>query len=449
MEGRCFAQRFGPSCSELVVLDDLACDPDASAGGRRKMAEDLAGFEFQSPSVLAQRRFDFVVHSPGVSRYDERLVGAALLGAVVTTPTALFMEDFSDRQVLAVTGSKGKTTTAMLAAAVLRAEGLDVALAGNIGRPLTELYDDEDHDAFVVELSSFQTAELTTSPTVGVLTLLAPDHIDWHRSLENYYEDKLRLFSLRAEVPVAVNSCCVEALVRTCELSERLLYGDAGPVRLENSEVVVPGLGPLDLGGFQLLGEHNLLNVCGALTAGLLLTGGFGDKERLERELSSVTAPRCRLEPIGFIDDVGYIDDALASNPEGSLAALKVFAGTKVALIAGGHDRGVDYRPLARAIQESSPQPIVFLIGEAGQAIAGALEKISSTAIWHREPSLEAAVDQAASSPQIATVLFSPAAPTPREEGSYLDRSRRFRQAVGLDPSPPVRPGATASQATT
>jgi len=89
----------------------------------------------QPPSVLEDRRFDFVVHSPGVSRYDERLAAAARLGAVVTTPTALFLEDFQDRRVVAVTGSKGKTTTAMLTAGALGAYGLDVALAGNIGRP--------------------------------------------------------------------------------------------------------------------------------------------------------------------------------------------------------------------------------------------------------------------------------------------------------------------------
>ncbi|MGA3352516.1 MAG: UDP-N-acetylmuramoyl-L-alanine--D-glutamate ligase [Acidimicrobiales bacterium] len=448
IEGRCFARRVGPSCAELVVLDDLAGDPLAPDAVRRRLAQGSASFDVQPPSVLEEHPFDFVVHSPGVSRYDERLVAAALSGAVVTTPTALFMEDFSDRQVVAVTGSKGKTTTAMLTAAVLRARGLDVALAGNIGRPVTELYEDDSHDAFVIELSSFQTAELTSAPTVGVLTLLAPDHLDWHRGLENYYTDKLRLFSLRRDVPVAVNGCCEEAVTRTAELAGRVLYGEGGPVRLEKSEVIAPGLGPLDLGGFQLLGDHNLLNACGALTAALLLTGGLGDKERLERELSSVTAPRCRLEPVGSRGAVSYIDDALASNPEGTLAALKVFAGTSVALIVGGHDRGVDYGPLARAIQESSPQPIVFLIGEAGSAIADALGLISSTAQSHLVSSLEEAVEVASSCPEIATVLFSPAAPTPPDEGSYLERSHRFRRAAGLEPPEPgaqARPAGRAS----
>ncbi len=433
MEGRCFARQFGPSCSELVVLDDLAGGPGAAGGPGRPVEAELGGLDVLSPSLLEERRFDFVVHSPGVSRYDGRLVRAARLGAVVTTPTALFMEDFSDRRVVAVTGSKGKTTTAMLTAAAIRACGLDVALAGNIGRPLTDLYGDAAHDVFVVELSSYQTAELTTSPTVGVLTLLAPDHLEWHRSLENYYEDKLRLFSHRDGIPVAVNGCCEEAVARSSELAGRVLYGEGGPVRLEQAKVVASDLGPLDLGGFQLLGEHNLLNACGAVTAGLLLTGELPDKKRLEYELSAVRAPRSRLEPIGVVDGVSYIDDALASNPGGTLAALKVFAGRQVALIVGGHDRGVDYTPLARAIQSGSPQPFVFWIGEAGAAVATALGRISSTAQQWPAPSLEAAVVLAASCPGITAVLFSPAAPTPHDEGTYLDRSRRFRHAAGLE----------------
>ena len=153
-----------------------------------------------------------------------------------------------------------------------------------------------------------------------------------------------------------------------------------------------------------------------------------------------MTAPRSRLEPIGEIDGVSYVDDALASNPEGTLAALRAFAGRLVALIVGGHDRGVDYSGLARAIEACSPQPVVVWIGEAGAAIATALDDISSKVQRHPASSLEAAVELAAACPDVEAVLFSPAAPTPYDEGTYLDRSGCFRKrpAGGL-PEPPAR----------
>jgi len=430
MEGRDFARRVGPSCAELVIVDDAVARMPGFAAPRQANVTELTELGVQPPSVLSSGRFDFVVHSPGISRYDERLQAAAQLGAVVTTPTSLWLEDFQDRPVVAVTGSKGKTTTAMLTAAALRAYGLDVALAGNIGRPVTELYDDDSHDAFVVELSSFQTADVTTSPSVGILTLLAPDHLDWHRNLTNYYEDKLRLFSHRDLVPVAVNGTCDQAVARSSALAGRVLYGRGGAVRLEGASILVSRLGPLELEGFRLLGEHNLVNACGAVTASLLLTGDLPDPSRLERELSAVTAPRSRLEVIGEIDGVIYVDDALASNPDGTLAALRAFAGRRVALIVGGHDRGVDYAELAQAIESSSPQPLVLWIGEAGASIAAALDEISSGAERHATSSIQVAVDLASSRGDVEAVLLSPAAPTPHDEGTYLDRGERFREAV-------------------
>jgi UDP-N-acetylmuramoylalanine--D-glutamate ligase len=109
-----------------------------------------------------------------------------------------------------------------------------------------------------------------------------------------------------------------------------------------------------------------------------------------------------------------------------------VFSGRKIAVILGGHDRGVDYGLLARALEEFSPRPVVLCIGEAGSAIAAALEGISAGVYPTTVGSLEAAVEAASACPGVEVVLFSPAAPTPHEEGSYLDRGRRFALAAGL-----------------
>ena len=114
-----------------------------------------------------------------------------------------------------------------------------------------------------------------------------------------------------------------------------------------------------------------------------------------------------------------------------------------MALIVGGHDRGLDYAPLAQTIDSSLPQPVVFWIGDAGAAIATALDDISSSVQRQPVPSLEVAVGLASSRPDIAVVLFSPASPTPRSEGSYLDRSRRFRQVAGVGEGHSSRAGTS------
>jgi UDP-N-acetylmuramoylalanine--D-glutamate ligase len=427
-EGRAFARFAGPACAELFIIDDAPTPAPA---------QPTDEFEVLDASSLADLELDFVVRSPGVSRYDARFVALRGRGVIVTSATALWLEDFQDREVVAVTGSKGKTTTATLTAAALESYGLDVVIAGNIGRPLTELYEDDAHDAFVVELSSFQTADVTVSPTVGVLTLLAPDHLDWHRSIERYYEDKLQLFAGRDDLPVAVNACCDRAVARTSHVRGRRLYGCAGDVTLTEGRVLVGDQGPLDLEGFQLLGEHNLVNACGAVTAARLLTGEPPDLERLAAALVGVPVGRSRLEPIAVVDSVTYVDDALASNPEGTVAALQAFAGRPLAVIVGGQDRGVDFGPLARALVAARPVPVVICIDPAGASIASALRSEGGAVEALTAPSLEEAVKLASGqAAQMATdatgavVLFSPAAPTPSSEGSYLDRSRRLREAV-------------------
>ena len=171
-----------------------------------------------APGDLDWTSVDVVVRAPGVSRYRPELAAAEAAGTTVTTAMAVWLADFADASVLAVTGTKGKSTTAALAAAVLSAMGRRVELVGNIGVPVTETYGRRRADAYVVEISSYQATDVTTTPPVCVLTSLAPDHLDWHGGVEPYYRDKLRLLEAGPDGPsgsVAVNAGSEEAVRRT------------------------------------------------------------------------------------------------------------------------------------------------------------------------------------------------------------------------------------------
>ncbi len=202
------------------------------------------------------------------------LATAAASGVSVTTAMAVWLEDFATARVVAVTGTKGKSTTAALTASILRHQGLEVALIGNIGVPVTDVYGRDPVDAYVVEVSSYQAAEVTTTPPVCVLTSLAPDHLDWHRGEEAYYRDKLRLIDAGPIGAIAVNAASGEAVepdprpprsdpvrpLRPCAGGDR-----SGTVMIDDQPIV-------DADRLAVPGLHNAWNLCGALAGALLLT---------------------------------------------------------------------------------------------------------------------------------------------------------------------------------
>ena len=213
------------------------------------------------PDRVPWSDIDVVVRAPGVSRYRAELDAARAAGATVTTAMALWLEDFADAPVVAVTGTKGKSTTAALTAALLGRDGLDVALIGNIGVPVVERYGLPPADAYVVEISSFQAADVTTTPGVVVLTSLAPDHLDWHRSEEAYYRDKLRLLDAGPPGELAVNAGSQEALSRTAGHPRRTLFGPSGRVAVDGSGVVT-------LDGMTLVGRVPVADSRASTTSG-------------------------------------------------------------------------------------------------------------------------------------------------------------------------------------
>ncbi len=397
------------------------------------------GARVLAPGDVTWSAIDVVVRAPGVSRYRPELDLARSEGVTVTTAMALWLEDFADARVIAVTGTKGKSTTAALTASILDREGMEVALIGNIGVPVVESYGRPLVDAYVVEVSSYQAADVEVSPGVVVLTSLAPDHLDWHGGQEAYYRDKLRLIEAGPPGALAVNAGSDEAVRRTEGHPARTLFGPAGRVRVDDAGgVAVDGTPVLDGSRLRPPGRHNLWNLCGAITGATLLNGTPPSPATLEAVVDGFDGLPSRCRTVGERHGLTFVDDALASNPFATVASLGAFPGREVTVILGGADRGVDPGDLVDALFLRRPAPRVVVLPPDHQRLIDALasrgagRSSSAVAADDLAEAVEAAV---AVTPRGGVVLFSPAAPTPDGEGGFGARSRQFVAAAGLDPT--------------
>lgn len=385
------------------------------------------------PSAAPWASIDVVVRSPGVSRYRPELSAAEGAGVVVTTAMAVWLEDFHHAPVLGVTGTKGKSTTAALAAAILEHQGHAVALAGNIGVPVTDLYDAPAADVYVVEVSSYQAADVTVSPRACVLTSLAPDHLDWHGGTEAYYRDKLRLITAGPRGDLAVNAASAEALRRTEDRPDRVLFGPAGRVKVEPSgTLTVDGAAVVDTARFRVPGGHNLTNLCGAVAGVLLITGEAPSEQDVTAVVDGYGGLPSRCRTVGERDGIEFVDDALASNPFATAASLGAFPGRHLTVILGGANRGIDPAELLEALSVRRPAPRVVVLSGSDDNVTMSLTAPGSGVSTALAATMAEAVSLACSlTPAGGVVLFSPGAPTPAGGGGYRRRSFDFISAVG------------------
>ncbi|MHB1713029.1 MAG: UDP-N-acetylmuramoyl-L-alanine--D-glutamate ligase [Acidimicrobiales bacterium] len=404
-----------------------------------RMSSTIPDGVVTGPDRVDWTNVDVVVRSPGVSRYRNELQAAESEGVTVTTAMAVWLEDFRDMPVVAVTGTKGKSTTASLAASILEHHGLTVALAGNIGMPVTDLYGRAPVDAYVVEVSSYQATDVTRSPGVCVLTSLAPDHLDWHRGEEAYYRDKLRLVTAGPSGSLAVNAGSAEARRRTAEHPHRLLFGCSGRVRVSTTgEIAIDDEVVADSARLRLPGAHNVTNLCGAIAGVWLLRGEVPSAAAVTSALDGFEGLPSRCRTVGEHRGLTFVDDALASNPFATDASVAAFPGRDLTVIMGGADRGIDLRPLARVLAERRPAPRLVVLPPEPERMVRVLEEAASTAGSHLPVDIAGDIDEAvaiaaAVTPAGGVVLFSPAAPTPDGRGGYLRRSREFIDAAGMD----------------
>ena len=393
--------------------------------------------------------FEVVVKSPGISPYRPEAMVAARAGTAFVGGTALWFGERAEeggvaRGVACVTGTKGKSTTTALLAHLLRAGGVRTALAGNIGLPLLEVLD-EDAEAWAIELSSYQTGDVAAGgvrPDVAVVTNLFPEHLDWHGSEARYVEDKLALVT-RARPRIAVLNAADPRLAAVGAsldpATEVRWYGREDGWHLRGDVLHRGDEALFDTRDVPLPGRHNRGNLCAALAA---IEALGHDARALAPAARGFRPLPHRLQVLGMHDGATWVNDSISTTPHASLAALDVYQDRRVALLVGGHDRGLDWSDFAGQMRSRGPA-VVVTMGHNGPRIHALLAPLATEGGFDlREAgSLADAVAQArealAASPRPASgdvVLLSPGAPSFGPYRDYVERGRDFARLGGFDP---------------
>jgi UDP-N-acetylmuramoylalanine--D-glutamate ligase len=435
------ACRFLADAGAEVTAYDRRTPGDLAAAvadlGGRPVRLALAVDEDRARAVLAAA--DLVVTSPSISsRFPttdpwlrEALRDAEARGAEVVSEVGLFLR-LAAARIVGITGTKGKTTTASLVAAMLQRAGLPMTLGGNIGTPLieraTELRPD---DWVVLELSELQLPTIDRGVDLALYTNIGEDHLDRHGTVAAYRAVKAHL----AELSLPDGRILLNHDDPGCRDLGDALPSDAVTwygleaedevaltATVTDGEVVVAGERILPVGDVPLPGRHMLANVVGAALAAHL-AGAPGPA--IAQAIRTFPGVPHRLETVGRREDVRWVNDSQATIPAAAIAALRAFD-TPIVLIAGGKDKGLEYAELADVAAERTRACV--LIGETADRIAGHLDDRVPV---HRATSMEEAVRAAAKLAEPGdVVLLAPAAASFDMFIDYAARGDAFRAAV-------------------
>jgi len=417
-DGRAAVERCLSQQCDVVLVSDT---PDTDIASQQTATD--TGISLVPSSQLAHLPVNFVIRSPGISRYRSDINLLHERGIASSNLLALWLADQPAQRIVGVTGTKGKSTTASMIEHLIASTGRSVALAGNIGIPVTHVSDEV--DIVVLEVSSYQASDCTTSPAIGVLTALGEDHITWHGSLERYHSDKLNLFAytqLHKMIYHTNDNAVVHALQKVGAKEKFFTSPLAIGEILERSRMT----GVYERMGNTTFPRNLSLAIHAAYAAEPTLTA-----EHVFDAIENFSPLPSRQHNIGTVRGMHFIDDALASNPIATIAAIEQFCDQPLILIMGGQDRTVDYSQLIDALNTRDYVQHIVLLGEPSDALANRIEPLLHKCHRVFTHDVQDAVQVALSlAPSRCNILFSPAAPTPSHLGDYTHRSDAFHKAM-------------------
>ena len=314
-------------------------------------------------------KYDIIIKSPGISLKD---IDITNIKDKLSSELELLLE-YSKSTIIGITGSKGKSTTTSLIYEMLKENGLDTYLLGNIGIPIFDYLDSFKSDSYlVIEMAALQLEYVKHSPHIGVITNLFEEHLDHFGTLDKYYDAKMNMFKYQNSEDFGIYSSDNK------DLNDRVLNGGYKATLINNTlnnivddYITIDGEKVYNINNKRsIVGRHNLMNIMAALKVAKILNL---DMNKCIAAITNFKPLPHRMELVGTYDGVTYYDDAIATIPEATIDCIDALK-TVDTLITGGKDRGIDYTPLIDYINNSNISNVICML-ETGYKIADKITK--------------------------------------------------------------------------
>ena len=339
--------------------------------------------ELGEDNLSRLKGFDIIFRSPSALPTKHEFQSAVKKGAILTSEIEMVLK-LAPCKIIGVTGTEGKTTTTSLIYEICKKAGYNCFLGGNIGKPIfTKINQMKPEDIVILELSSFQLMGMTVSPNIAVVTNVFPDHLNVHKSYEEYQDAKKSIFRNQTEEGIVILNKDNEITEKFADEVKGKTIFFSSTKKLKNGYVYDREDGfikkctdgkcekILNKNDIKLRGVHNYENICSALAA----TETVASKEAQIEAVKNFKGVEHRLEFVREIDGVKYYNDSIGTSPASTIAGLNAFD-ENIILLAGGSDKGLDYKEIGEVIAKKVGT--LILTGPTAQKIEEATKKALS-----------------------------------------------------------------------
>ena len=395
--------------------------------------------ELGEDNLSRLKGFDIIFRSPSALPTKHEFQSAVKKGAILTSEIEMVLK-LAPCKIIGVTGTEGKTTTTSLIYEICKKAGYNCFLGGNIGKPIfTKINQMKPEDIVILELSSFQLMGMTVSPNIAVVTNIFPDHLNVHKSYEEYQDAKKSIFRNQTEEGIVILNKDNEITEKFADEVKGKTIFFSSTKKLKNGYVYDREDGfikkctngkcekILNKNDIKLRGIHNYENICAALAA----TETVASKEAQIEAVKNFKGVEHRLEFVREIDGVKYYNDSIGTSPASTIAGLNAFD-ENIILLAGGSDKGLDYKEIGEVIAKKVGT--LILTGPTAQKIEEAtkqaLSEEKNIEIIHTnnlEESVKVAKEKARSGD---IVLLSPASASFDAFKNFEERGNYFKTLV-------------------